>query len=45
MTVTFNGIQYVASINQKGIGVTKAGSTRIEAIVRCWQEYNYYLFK
>lgn len=45
MTVTFNGIGYVASINQKGVAVTKFGASRMEAVARCWQEFCYYLYK
>lgn len=45
MEVTFNGIGYMASINQKGVAVSRFGYTRSEAIARCWQDFCYYLWK
>lgn len=38
-------IRYSASINQKGVAVTKSGDTRYEAITKCWHDYTYYLYK
>jgi hypothetical protein len=45
MIVTFNGIGYMASINQKGVSFSLFGKTRKEAMTRCLQEYIHYLWR
>jgi len=43
MMIYYNGVGYVASINQKGVAVTKYGNTMREALTLCWHDYLHYL--
>lgn len=42
---SLTGTIYMASINQKGVSITMCAKSRLEAIVKCWHEYTYYLYK
>lgn len=45
MEVKYNGLVYIASINQRGISLSLSGKTRIEAITRVLHEYICELWK
>ena len=42
---TPTGLYYRASMKQKGVSVSVLCKSRIEAIVTCWQNFTYYLYK